>query len=208
MLCNRYAYTCMILESLISQPSNGSFAIFVVHLIMVYRSSLLPIEISSHILMQIGLDAMLLDDQLLDIVCFLGTTSCLGHLIDNTPYLGPVSRLSTVELLMLLLKQLGFEIFFVSYTTFHIVPHLFIVTILVWYICHLILFNINGPSTLKLIFTLFETKLPPGKFAFFMPSSSQYAEIFTKSLPSTLFLDFRSNLNVHGSITDHTAGGC
>lgn len=38
--------------------------------------------------------------------------------------------------------------------------------------------------------------------------SSQYADIFTKSLPSTLFLDFRSSLNVRDSPPVLTTGGC
>ena len=41
-----------------------------------------------------------------------------------------------------------------------------------------------------------------------VPSSSQYADIFTKNLPSPLFLDFRYNLNVTESPDVHTAGGC
>ncbi|KAI3496112.1 hypothetical protein L1887_38462 [Cichorium endivia] len=41
-----------------------------------------------------------------------------------------------------------------------------------------------------------------------VPSSSQYADIFTKGLPSTLFLDFRSSLNVRSRPPVPTAGGC
>lgn len=41
-----------------------------------------------------------------------------------------------------------------------------------------------------------------------VPSSSQYADIFTKGLPSSLFLDFRSSLNVRSRPPDQTAGGC
>jgi hypothetical protein len=32
-----------------------------------------------------------------------------------------------------------------------------------------------------------------------VPTSSQYADIFTKGLPSTIFTEFRSSLNVHGA---------
>lgn len=41
-----------------------------------------------------------------------------------------------------------------------------------------------------------------------VPSSSQYADIFTKSLPSPLFPDFRSSLNVRDSPPVRTTGGC
>ncbi|KAI3750451.1 hypothetical protein L2E82_21088 [Cichorium intybus] len=41
-----------------------------------------------------------------------------------------------------------------------------------------------------------------------VPSSSQYADIFTKGLPSSLFLDFRSSLNVRSRSPVPTAGGC
>ena len=38
-------------------------------------------------------------------------------------------------------------------------------------------------------------------------TTSQYADIFTKGLPSTVFAEFRSSLNVHGA-ADQTAGAC
>lgn len=41
-----------------------------------------------------------------------------------------------------------------------------------------------------------------------MPFASQYVDIFTKILPSTLFLDFRSRLNVRASNPNRTARGC
>ena len=37
-------------------------------------------------------------------------------------------------------------------------------------------------------------------------TTSQYADIFTKGLPTTIFDEFRSSLNVRG-VTDRTAGG-
>ena len=40
-----------------------------------------------------------------------------------------------------------------------------------------------------------------------VPTSSQYADIFTKGLPSTIFTEFRSSLNVRGAPAP-TAGGC
>jgi hypothetical protein len=40
-----------------------------------------------------------------------------------------------------------------------------------------------------------------------VPTSSQYADIFTKGLPSTLFTEFRTSLNVRVP-ADQTAGGC
>jgi len=40
-----------------------------------------------------------------------------------------------------------------------------------------------------------------------VPTSSQYADIFTKGLPSLVFTEFRSSLNVRGG-DDQTAGAC
>jgi hypothetical protein len=39
-----------------------------------------------------------------------------------------------------------------------------------------------------------------------VPTTSQFADVFTKGLPSSVFMDFRSNLNVR-SIDVPTAGG-
>ena len=40
-----------------------------------------------------------------------------------------------------------------------------------------------------------------------IPTSAQYADIFTKGLPTSLFQEFRSSLNVQG-FDDQTAGAC
>jgi hypothetical protein len=40
-----------------------------------------------------------------------------------------------------------------------------------------------------------------------VPTSAQYADIFTKGLPSSLFQEFRSNLNIRG-VNVPTAGAC
>ena len=40
-----------------------------------------------------------------------------------------------------------------------------------------------------------------------VPTSAQYADIFTKGLPTSLFQEFRSSLNVQG-FDDQTAGAC
>ena len=40
-----------------------------------------------------------------------------------------------------------------------------------------------------------------------VPTSSQYVDIFTKGLPSTVFTEFRSGLNVRVAPAP-TAGGC
>jgi hypothetical protein len=39
-----------------------------------------------------------------------------------------------------------------------------------------------------------------------VPTTSQFADVFTKGLPSSVFMDFRSSLNVR-STDDLTAGG-
>ena len=40
-----------------------------------------------------------------------------------------------------------------------------------------------------------------------VPTSSQYGDIFTKGLPSSVFMEFRSSLNVRAA-DDQTAGAC
>ena len=40
-----------------------------------------------------------------------------------------------------------------------------------------------------------------------VPTSSHYADIFTKGLPSSVFMEFRSSLNVKVA-DDQTAGAC
>ena len=40
-----------------------------------------------------------------------------------------------------------------------------------------------------------------------VPTSSLYADIFTKGLPSSVFTEFRSSLNVQAA-DDQTAGAC
>ena len=40
-----------------------------------------------------------------------------------------------------------------------------------------------------------------------VPTSSQYADIFTKGLPSSVFSEFRFSLNVYAA-DDQTAGAC
>jgi len=40
-----------------------------------------------------------------------------------------------------------------------------------------------------------------------VPTSAQYADIFTKGLPTSLFQEFRSSLNVQG-FDDQTTGAC
>ncbi|GJR51875.1 ribonuclease H-like domain-containing protein [Tanacetum coccineum] len=51
----------------------------------------------------------------------------------------------------------------------------------------------------------FENMLLPSMFVLHVPSRFQYADIFTKGLPTALFLEFRSSLNVRRSPA-HTEG--
>jgi hypothetical protein len=41
-----------------------------------------------------------------------------------------------------------------------------------------------------------------------VPTSSQYADIVTKGLPSTVFTEFRSSLNVRSAPAPTAGGGC
>jgi hypothetical protein len=45
-----------------------------------------------------------------------------------------------------------------------------------------------------------------GQIKVLLPTSSQYVDIFTKGIPSTVITEFRSSLNVDGT-DDQTAGG-
>jgi hypothetical protein len=39
-----------------------------------------------------------------------------------------------------------------------------------------------------------------------VPTTSQYADVFTKGLPTSVFTEFRSSLNVHGALSSDYGG--
>ncbi|KAL4587625.1 hypothetical protein LXL04_000497 [Taraxacum kok-saghyz] len=73
--------------------------------------------------------------------------------------------------------------------------------------CPQIWFNINAPKHIEIDLHFVRDKVAMGHIrVLHVPSASQYADIFTKGLPSTLFLDFRSSLNVRSRPPVPTAG--
>ncbi|GKD31544.1 hypothetical protein Tco_1242322 [Tanacetum coccineum] len=78
------------------------------------------------------------------------------------------------------------------------------VTMLVLSICPAIRFNISVRSILRLIFTLFFDLVAAGQVrVLHVPSRYQFADIFTKGLPSSLFEEFRSSLSIMHGFESH-----
>jgi hypothetical protein len=63
--------------------------------------------------------------------------------------------------------------------------------------CPRIWFSIRGPSTSSSMYTLVQDRVALGHIqVLHVPLSHQFAYIFSKFLPSPLFLDFRSSLSI------------
>ncbi|GKB78775.1 ribonuclease H-like domain-containing protein [Tanacetum coccineum] len=101
---------------------------------------------------------------------FLGNNLLSGHLKDSAPCLKLVSRLSIVVLPMQWLRRPGCGIFFESFTLLYILPLLFIV--------------------------IMERVATGRVYIFHVPSRYQYADIFAKGLPYTLFDEFQTSLSI------------
>ncbi|GJV51853.1 ribonuclease H-like domain-containing protein [Tanacetum coccineum] len=122
----------------------------------------------SYAVQQIGLVALLLDDQFLVIVYFLAKTYVLVPLSLNRRYLVLVLRHSIVVLPMLLLRPVGYGIFLAQQTK-HI-------EIDIHFVCDLVV--AGHVSVLHVL------------------SRYQYANIFTRGLSSALFEEFHISLSV------------
>jgi hypothetical protein len=57
-------------------------------------------------------------------------------------------------------------------------------------------FSINAPSMWRLIFILSERVVIGQVRVLHVPTTSQFIDIFTKGLPSSVFNEFRSSLNI------------
>nr|GEY77384.1 ribonuclease H-like domain-containing protein [Tanacetum cinerariifolium] len=112
------------------------------------------------------LDVLLLDARLQVTVFFLETTNSLGPLSVSRRFFVPVQRQSIVVLPMLLLRHVGYAIY---YRTKHIEIDIHFVRDLV------------AVGQVRVLH---------------VPSRYQYADIFNKGLPSALFEEFCSNLSV------------
>lgn len=118
--------------------------------------------------MLIGLVALTPDVPLQDTESFLVITWFLGPPNGNIQSLIPVLRLSTEVFLMLSLRLLGFDSFFMSYMSLSSAPPSSSMTTPMQCISQLIPCNINARSILRSIITLSESELLPTLFECFM----------------------------------------
>ncbi|GJZ96022.1 ribonuclease H-like domain-containing protein [Tanacetum coccineum] len=118
--------------------------------------------------MRIGLVSQPIGDLLLVIVCFLATTYSSGLLSVNQRFLLLVQRQSIMVLPMLLLRRVGRGIYYHQRTN-HIEIDIHFVRDLV------------AAGHVRVLH---------------VPSRYQYADIFTKGLPSALFEKFCTSLSV------------
>ena len=88
-------------------------------------------------------------------------------------------------------------------------PLWFIVIISTQFICLPTLSSTNAPSTkhVEIDLHFVRERVATGAVRVtHVPTSSQYADIFTKGLPSSVFADFRSSLNVQAADVSTTGG--
>jgi hypothetical protein len=115
----------------------------------------------------------------------------------STLYLGLVQKPSTVVLLMLWLRAVGFVKSLLSWDTHRNDPPLCFVTMSVHPTCPTIRFIIKGPNTLTCPTILPSTLSSLGEVkVLHVPSSRLFADIFTKGLHCILFDEFQSSLNI------------
>jgi hypothetical protein len=118
--------------------------------------------------MLIGLGARTLGDQHLGIVHCLEETWCHGPLRDNKPCPVLMPKQNTVGWQMLLQRAVGFVSYFMSLVMICYILSLFSVIMSVRPTWLAILSIIKGPSTLKLIFILLETRYLLERSKFYM----------------------------------------
>ncbi|GJS20041.1 ribonuclease H-like domain-containing protein [Tanacetum coccineum] len=126
----------------------------------------------------------------------IDTESKLG--VDGDPAFKrqPTLRQSIVVLPTLLLRPVGCEICYVSCIHLCLLLHLFTVILSVPIIFHLIQFN-----NIHFVRDLVDA----GQVCVIrVPSRYEYADIFTKGLPSALFEEFRTSLSVLCSFAETT----
>lgn len=116
----------------------------------------------------------------------------------RTSSLDQVLKPSIVQWLMVLLRPFGCASSCRSFMPLFAVPQWYTTTTSVQSTCPPTLFSISAPNTSRLTSTSFKSELLLVTLrVLHVPNSSQYANIFTKGLPSSVFTEFRSSLNVH-----------
>jgi hypothetical protein len=139
--------------------------------------------------------------------CFLVTTWCPGPPSGRTLCLTPVLRLSTAPSPMVWQRLLGCASFLPS-STVHFAD---VSRLLRQHQCHLHVIEPRAASAHQAHRD--RPSFCPGESCscslrvLHVPTSLKYANIFTKGLPSSVFTEFMSNLNVHVA-DDQTVGAC
>lgn len=149
MLFNKWVYICMILGSLISRISSTFYDKFEPPQIMNFSSYVLRIMISMCTFVLTKLVVPLLTNPHQAIVFSLETICCLGLPNRKIWFLGLVPKKSIEVWLILLLKHIGFTIYFLSFITHHIGQLFFMMTMWVQFTCILIWFNTRRPNILR-----------------------------------------------------------
>ena len=126
---------------------------------MVFLSILPMISLFSIILMPIGLAAMMTSVVPVDTALFLVLISYLGHLQDKRLCLALVLNFNIGDLIMLLLRSLGLNLFCMSYVFVFLIHHFCCVTTLVLHTWLLTLCYMWGQSMSKLTIILFMKEL-------------------------------------------------
>ncbi|GKE71816.1 ribonuclease H-like domain-containing protein, partial [Tanacetum coccineum] len=124
-------------------------------------------------------------------VFFLAVIYHHGPLSVSRRFLVPVLRHSIVELPMLLLRLVGYAIYYVSCTLLYLPLRFFIQYLSCNPVQH------QRTKHIEIYIHFVRDLVAAGQVrVFHVPSRYQYADIFTKGLPSALFEEFCSSLSV------------
>lgn len=178
---------------------SSSFAIYRALSAMDLSSRALPQLSSLCTPMATGLDAPTLDVPPPDTLSSLEVASSPGHRSASPPFLGLVLRPSTVLLPTVSPRPPGCGNSYRNNIS-HCSPPVSSTPItLARSTSPPTPTNISAPTTWKLTFTLSGSgSLYIGVVhVLYVPTTSQFIDVFTKGLPSSVFLDFCSSLNVH-----------
>jgi hypothetical protein len=155
--------------------------------------------------MPTGLAVPTLAGRLLATQCSSEITWCLGPPSISIRSPSPVPRPNIELWLMVLLKLLGSANCSMSFATRLVVPPWSTVTISVLCISPATRCNISGRS-MYLHFVRERVALGHVR-VLHVPTTFQYTDVFTKGLPTSLFQEFRSTLNVRCA-PGQTVGEC